>query len=299
VSLIESALAKLRRAGEAAPESADARPRPVVTALNTQAAPVQAAPVRLAREYDLKRIKIDAHALRSAGYCPEEGLERRFADHFRHIKRPLIDKALSGSADMRLVLICSALPGDGKTFTTLNLALSMARERNTSVLLVDADASKARLSEILGLRTESGLLEALGDDSVDVESLIVETDVPGLEILPAGRFVESAHELIASVRMDQIAARLAGLNKQQLVLFDSAPLLVSSDARALMRVSGQVVPVARAGVTPRHAVQEAVANIDRKKLQGLIVNQVTVSSVGGYYGYYASYGEPGKSTPAK
>ncbi len=147
-----------------------------------------------------------AQALRNAGYLPAEGLERRFADHYRQIKRPLIERALAGEPGMRLILVSSALPGDGKTFTSLNLALSMARERDVSVLLVDADAPRAHISEVLGIRGERGLLDALSDESLDVESLIVETDVRGLEILPAGKFVENATELFASARMDQIAA---------------------------------------------------------------------------------------------
>jgi protein-tyrosine kinase len=288
VSLIESALEKLRRVGEPGHDKSLA----VARAANAPASAPKAAPVVVppAREYIHRRIAIDTKALRSAGYLPDVGLERRFADHYRQIKRPLIDKAFSGGAEMRLIVISSALPGDGKTFTTINLALSMARERDVSVLLVDADAPKARTSEVLGLRRERGLLDALVDESLDVESLIVQTDVRGLELLPAGKLIESAPELIASARMDQIAARLSARNPRQIILFDSAPLLVSSEARTLLRVPGQVVLVVRVGVTPRQAAIDALAHIDKKKLQGLILNQATFSKVGGYYGY-PTYGE--------
>lgn len=276
-------MAKLRRVGEPGHDKSLA----VARAANAPASAPKAAPVVVpsAREYIHRRIAIDTKALRSAGYLPDVGLERRFADHYRQIKRPLIDKAFSGGAEMRLIVISSALPGDGKTFTSINLALSMARERDVSVLLVDADAPKARISEVLGLRRERGLLDALVDESLDVESLIVQTDVRGLELLPAGKLIESAPELIASARMDQIAARLSARNPRQIILFDSAPLLVSSEARTLLRVPGQVVLVVRVGVTPRHAAIDALAHIDKKKLQGLILNQATFSKVGGYYGY--------------
>jgi protein-tyrosine kinase len=286
MSLIESALEKLRRNEPAAEIALAPTPRPLVAAASAVKLPV----VPVAREYLHRKITIDPKALRTVGYLPEEGLERRFADHYRQIKRPLIDKAFAGSADMRLIVVSSALPGDGKTFTSLNLALSMARERDVSVLLVDADAPRARISEVLGLRGERGLLDALADESLDVESLIVQTDVRGLEILPAGKLVESAPELIASARMDHVTARLIARNARQLILFDSAPLLVSSEARSLLRVPGQVVLVVRANVTPRHAVQDAAAHIDKKKLQGLIINQATTSTGGSYYGY-SHYGE--------
>jgi exopolysaccharide/PEP-CTERM locus tyrosine autokinase len=292
VSLIESALEKLRRGGEPEAERPTAH-RPVVA--SSPAKPAQLV-VPSSRDYNLKRIALNSKALRETGYLPQEGLERRFSDHYRHIKRPLIDKALSGSAEMRLIMISSALPGDGKTFTSLNLALSMARERDVSVLLVDADAPKARISEVLGLRADRGLLDALVDESIDVESLVVQTDIRGLEILPAGKLVEGAPELFASNRMDQIATRLAARNPKQLIVFDSAPLLVSSEARALLRVPGQVVLVVRSNVTPRQAAIDAAAYVDRRKLQGIVVNHVTYAPVGGYYGY-SGYGEESEHSP--
>jgi len=294
VSVIESALERMRRGRAPGALSAVAVPRPVVGTVTAPKAPAVALPS--ARNYVHKRIAIDPQGLRNAGYLPDAGLERRFADHYRQIKRSLIDKAFSGSADMRLILVSSALPGDGKTFTCINLALSMARERDTSVLLVDADAPKARISEVFGMRGERGLLDALLDESLDVESLIVQTNVRGLEILPAGKFVESAHELLASARMDQIAAYLSARNARGLVLFDATPLLVSSEARALLRVPGQIALVARVGVTPRQAALEAAAYVHKGKLQGVILNDATYTKAGGYYGY-SSYGESGFERP--
>jgi exopolysaccharide/PEP-CTERM locus tyrosine autokinase len=221
---------------------------------------------------------------------PERGLERRFADHYRQIKRPLIDRALSGSAESHLILVTSALPGDGKTFTSINLALSMARERDISVVLVDADTPRARVSEVLGLRREPGLLDALRDESLDVDSLIRRTDIRGLEVLPAGTMVENATELLASTRMAQVAARICGGSARRLAIFDSAPLLVSSESRVLCRLPGQLVLVVRAGVTPKHALLEAIGHLDKTRLQGVILNQTPFRASGGYYGY-SQYGE--------
>jgi len=292
VSLIESALQKLRRVGDPGAQGSVPAPRPLTTGTAPKAAPVILPP---ARDYIHKRIALDPTGLRKAGYLPREGLERRFADHYRQIKRPLIDKALAGGAEMRLIVVTSALPGDGKTFTSLNLALSMARERDVSVLLVDADAPRERISEVLGVRGERGLLDALVDKSLDVESLVVQTDIRGFEVLPAGRRVETAPELIASSRMDEITARLVARHPRQLIVLDSPPLLVSSETRVLSRVAGQVVLVVRVGVTPRQAVIDAAAQINKKKLQGLILNQAAYSKLGGYYSY-PTYGEGGDET---
>jgi protein-tyrosine kinase len=297
VSLIESALEKLRRAGEppAAQPCGVAVGRPLNVAPPAPKAAPAAVVVAPAPEPEVteptKHIGIDAKALRDGGYVPEEGLEQRFADHYRQIKRPLIEKATTGAANMRLIMVTSALPGDGKSFTSLNLAFSIAHERDASVLLVDADGPKARISELLGLRREPGLLDALADQSVDVESLIIGTDARGLQVLPAGKFRENATELMASARMSQIATRLTARNRR-LVLFDSAPLLVSSEARVLTRIPGQIVLVARVGMTPRRAVAAGLAQIDRGKLQGLVLNHTPFRAGEGYYYGYSGYGSP-------
>jgi protein-tyrosine kinase len=283
MSLIETALDKLRRSEAAAAaelQKAPARATSGVTPLVYPAAP--APPIE---DETRPRVLVSNAALRAAGYMPEESMERRFADHYRRVKRPLIEKALAGTSDMRLIMVSSALPGDGKTFTSINLALSMAREKDISVLLVDADGARARISEVLGIRKQPGLLDALADDSIDVESLVMRTDVRGLEVLPAGRFIENGTELIASGRMAQISVRLTAHNPRRLVLFDSPPLLVSSEARVLTRMPGQVVLVVRASVTPRRAILDAISQVDRQKLQGLVVNQVRDVPGEDYYGY--------------
>ncbi len=277
MSLIENALEKVRRNAGLAPAG--------------QAAVAEPARSLAVTDPDLKQISVDWTDVRAAGYLPAEAQSRRFADHYRQIKRPLIEKALAagGPADMRLILITSAVPGDGKTFTAVNLALSMARERDVSVLLVDADVPRAQASRVFGLSDAPGLMDALVNESRDVESLVVRTDIEGLDILPAGKSVENATELLASARMQQLATRIAQRNPRRLVLFDSSPLLASSEARVLVRIPGQIVLVVRAGETPRQAVLDAMGHLDRKKLQGLVLNQAPVRRGDGYY--YYGYGD--------
>jgi len=299
VSIIESALEKLRRAGVSPgdPEAlarrhatggpAAAPTAPVAVAVVVASPPTPSAPQ--------KRIAVNLTALRSAGYLPDEKLDRRFMEHYRRIKRPLVAQALTGGADARLILVSSALPGDGKTFTSINLALSMTRERDVSVLLIDADVARARISEVFGIREERGLIGALTDETVDVESLVLRTDIPGLEILPAGRAAEDATERLASSRMREVFAKLNAHNPRRLVVIDSAPLLAASEGRVLLSIPGQVVLVVRAGVTPQRAVMDSVALVDKNKLRGLVLNQAPLGSGDGKYGYlgyssYAGYG---------
>ncbi|HEY2036430.1 MAG TPA: hypothetical protein VGG96_05410 [Steroidobacteraceae bacterium] len=281
MSIIESALEKVRRttatpAGSVVPTLADDVP------VDNPARPLVSAQ---------RRIAIDFNLLRAQGELPETGLERRFADYYREIKRPLVQAMLAGDAHAasRLILITSALPGEGKSFTALNLALSVARERDVSVLLVDADLPKGHLSRTFGLHGAPGLLDALAEDSIEIDSLIVGTDIQGLEILPAGKPVEGAAELIASARMGQIAMRLARFQRR-LVLLDSAPLLAASEARALQQLPAKTLLVARAGKTPRQALLDAIALIDKTKLHGLVLNDAHAGSSDGYYTHYGYSG---------
>jgi protein-tyrosine kinase len=282
MTLVEDAMEKLRRPGVAPP-----------------AQPVAIGSVQdvLSEESRATRIvAINANSLRDAGYMPETGTDRRFADEYRQIKRPLIAKALAAgepaAGNARLIMMASALPGDGKTFTSINLALSMARERDISVLLVDSDTPKPHVSRIFGVENEPGLLEALADPGIDIESLVLRTDLKGLSILSAGQPNEGATELLSSVHMATVVTRLIAQNSRRIVLFDSPPLLVSSESRALVSIAGQVVLVVRAGATPTQAVQDAIGHIGADKSVSLVLNEGRARLTSGYYGYgdYGNYG---------
>jgi Mrp family chromosome partitioning ATPase len=207
----------------------------------------------------------------------------------------LIEKALSGDdagGEPRIIMIASAVPGDGKTFTSINLAFSMALERDISLLLIDSDVAKHHITDIFALRDRKGLLDALTDESLDPESLIVPTTSRGFSILPAGTRMDGTAELVSSNRMRQIVTTLCARNPRRILLLDSPPLMITNEGRALVKIAGQVVLVVRAGVTPRHAVQAAIDMFDEKQGGGLILNEVKVGLTEGYYGYGA-YGTPG------
>lgn len=285
MSLVEQAIARLRsqQAG-AAKIPASIPPKSAIAALVDHSGDTSSA----------KRLMIDANAMRASGYLPEKAKERQFADHYRRIKRPLIEKALSGDTaggDPRIIMIASAVPGDGKTFNSINLALSMALERDISMLLVDSDVAKHHITDIFGLRDQKGLLDALTDENLDPESLIVPTSTRGFSILPAGRPVEGTAELMSSNRMRHIAATLSARNPRRIMLLDSPPLLITNEGRAIVKIAGQVVLIVRAGETPRHAVQAAIGMFDEKQAGGVILNEVKAGLTEGYYGY-GTYGTP-------
>ena len=160
-------------------------------------------------------VYVDQAKLRDAGLLPPVDQRREMMDQYRAIKRPLLRAAFeSQPADPspKLIMVTSALPGDGKTLTCVNLARSMAMERDSMVLLVDGDVAKRSLSRVFGLERERGLIDALSDPEMPVESVIFETTIPKLAILPAGQPIEIATELLASARMHQLMQRLAALD---------------------------------------------------------------------------------------
>jgi exopolysaccharide/PEP-CTERM locus tyrosine autokinase len=241
------------------------------------------------------RITIDRDRLRADGLLPPVDAERRLGEEYRRIKRPLIqntqesDHAIDPRA--RLIMVASALPGEGKTFSSVNLALSLAQEKDVNVVLIDGDVAKPQLSDVLGLGERPGLLDLLRDSTLDAESLLVETDVPGLTVLGAGRRSDLATELLASHRMTELMRVLVAADLNRLVVLDSPPLLVSNESRELSAVAGQIVLIVRAGVTPQAAVVEALSRIGEGKSVGLVLNQAHhLLGQGYYYGYGYGYG---------
>lgn len=247
-------------------------------------------------------VHLDRDALIRAGFLPPDHKQRQIADQFRHVKRPLLAAALGRGIEPvpngRMIMIASSLPGEGKTFVSVNLALGMSLDRDIDVLLVDADVAKPHVSRLFGVDAEPGLIDALQHDTLDVESLILPTDIPKLSVLSAGKRSETPTELLASRRMQAIVARLAaGRDRTRVVVFDSSPLLLTSESRVLSQQMGQIVLVVQAGRTAQQAVLDAIASLGDSKPVALVLNQSESVSEAGYYyrdtayGEYSRYGE--------
>ena len=208
MSLVEQALKKMQSAKAAAAVPARPAPEPTAADTKTQRAPAAAVSVSVPPPPPARTLTLNYAGLRSQGLYPPEHELRQIAQQYRQIKRPIIGSALGHNAPKlpsgHIIMVASAMPGEGKTFTSINLALSMAREKDVRVLLVDADVPKPHISRIFGVEDEPGLLDALRDSTMDVESLILPTDVPSLSIMPAGRRSENATELLASARMGEV-----------------------------------------------------------------------------------------------
>lgn len=239
-------------------------------------------------------INLDYELLRSLGVLPPENLTNHVADEFRRIKRPLLANAFGkGVVEVEhgnLIMLASALSGEGKTFTALNLAMSVARERERTVLLIDADVAKPHISRILDLESRPGLLDLVLDKNLDLGDVLVTTDVPGLRILPAGTQHRHATELLASDKMDALVSEIANRYPDRIVIFDSPPLLLTAEAQVLSALVGQVVMVVAAGSTKQSVVQAALELLDPSKTINLVLNKSASGAAGGDYYGSGNYG---------
>ena len=236
-------------------------------------------------------IEFDLNEFGRAGLY--SGDNAQLADQYRMIKRALLKSALQDrenpEARSNLLMVASAFPGEGKTFSSVNLSLSIAKEKDWEVLLVDADCKNPQLSRLLGADSSPGLIDMLNDPSIPLESVMLGTNINGLSVLPLGSFDDHSAELLASSRMVEFCDRLANPAHKRFVIFDSPPLLLTTESVILSSHVGQIVIVVRANSTPQRAVVEAVEKLDQDKAIGLILNRADEAGEG-RYGTYGAYG---------
>lgn len=217
------------------------------------------------------------------------------ADEFRRIKRPLIDNAMKQgdihNDHMNMMMVASPLPGAGKTFCSVNLAASISLERELTVLLVDADVAKPHISAAFGLADRPGLIDVLEDETMSIDEVLVRTDLNDIQVLPAGRKHSQSTELLASERMEELIHELATRYPDRLIVMDSPPLLVTSEAQAVARQAGQIALIVEAGRTTNEEIQGALELLDPNKAINVILNKSVYTQAGGYYGGgYGHYG---------
>lgn len=241
----------------------------------------------------------------ACGLDPMPGHEAQVARQFGRIKRPIMLNAFDLTEisvdNPNVIMVASAMPETGKTFCTLNLARSIAQERDFGALLVDADVLKPRVTRALDLEGSPGLTDYLLDDSMSVEDVLVQTDCDGIIVLPSGRQHRDATELLASRRMRDLVKLLSQRYTSRAILFDTPPLLMTNEAVVLSQYTGQIVFVIEAGVTSVEAVNAALGLIDRDKPVNAILNKVKdaqgdVYMGTAYYGYGSASDEARSST---
>ena len=225
---------------------------------------------------------------------PGSRLGPEFVDEYRRIKRPLLSNAFGKTASLvdrgNLILVTSSVPNEGKTHTAINIALSMAQERDHTVLLVDCDVAKQGVSHRLGLEKMPGLVDIIENDKFSVGDALLHTDIPELTLLCAGKQHEYVAELLASKRMSNLIDELASRYDDRVIILDAPPLLPTPQTQVLAGLVGQIVFVIEAGATPQSVVEEALEMLPDDKAIGVVMNksEATFGRSGYYYGYYGA-----------
>jgi protein-tyrosine kinase len=309
VSLIEKAverLDQLKRAG-VTPQGVEA-PSIIEQAVTHQAtvqaaapavekpAPVAAPKIAVAEEPSAqsRQIDIDLTRLGAIGMVTPLNTRSMIAEEYRVIKRPLLRNVSQGSETdayhRNLIMVTSSVPGEGKSFSSINLAISMAMELDRTVLLVDADVSRPSVLNHLGLPPARGLMDLLLNENVQLPDVLLRTNIEKLTILPAGMPHQRATEFLASDSMVRLLDELATRYADRVIIFDSPPLLMTTEARVLATHMGQVVIVVEAGRTSQAMVRQALGTIEACPVKLMLLNKTRDVGPGGYYGYYSPYG---------
>ena len=243
-----------------------------------------------------QRITLDLDLLAERGFLTPQSMNSRLGDETRLVKRAVLSEARTSDSDYaNVVVVTSAWPAEGKTFTAINLAMSLAVERDLHVLLVDADLAKPSILKTLGITAKTGLIDLLENPQTDVGDVIMRTNVPKLSIIGPGRPHDMSMELLASKRMQAVAGEISERYADRVIIFDSPPVLASTEATVMVDFAGQIVFVVEAERTRREAIEEAMSILGDACPIRLVLNK-TRELIGGhtskYYGYsYGRYGE--------
>lgn len=237
-----------------------------------------------------RTLRVDRDQLRRQSIITPDSERTPNAESFRRIKRQILanaNKSRAG-APANLVLVTSALAGEGKTFCAINLAISIAAEMDRTVLLVDVDVAKPSVLQAFGLKAKKGLMDVLLDRRIDLAEVLWNTDIGKLTLLPVGTSQKHSTELLASDAMHGLLREMAERYDDRIIIFDSPPLLAASEAGALASQMGQIVMVVEAGKTSEAVLKAALSRVESSIVTGLVLNK------GEHPGREFDYGDYGK-----
>ena len=245
-----------------------------------------------------QRIDLDFSKFSKNGLLLPFGKSTQLTEEFRHIKRDVLTlRNLEDVPNSNMIMVTSAAPGEGKTHTAVNLAISIASERDLTALIIDADVTRPRVLHRLGISADRGLIDLLDDPSLDVSDVMLKTNIDTLSIIPAGPRHQRSTELLASQRMRDVAEEIAQRYSDRIIIFDTAPLLATTEPAILTKLVGQILVVVEAEKTTKGAITSAMEMIKGHQGVGFVLNkarpQIGASLIGGYYNYY-SYGYQNK-----
>jgi receptor protein-tyrosine kinase len=286
-------------AAAAQPQVVVREPLQLPVSAPVQPPPMHAVPAAATRRLDIfapafvatkRRSVVETARLSAMGYLVAgQDTRSRLAEEFRVIKRPLLQNAADPAVRHgNVVMVTSSVAGEGKTFASINLAMSIATELNRQVVLVEADSARPAVMERLGITADrAGLMDALANPAMSISDIVLPTTIDQLAVIPAGRTVAHATELVASERMSAFLTELAEGWPNRIVILDAPPLLQTTDAREMATHAGQVVLVVESGRTKHALVKQAFAMLERCPVVMSMLNKSPITKGTIEYGYYA------------
>ncbi|WP_426359501.1 XrtA-associated tyrosine autokinase [Pseudocolwellia sp. HL-MZ19] len=275
MSTIEKALAKQN--------NAEAQIKKEVTTSHQESEQVVSSPADI--------LNIDKKSLEERGYLIDNGTRKSIKDEFRQIKRKLLNNAFGAASktldNSNLVMVSSSKPNEGKTFVSINLALSIALEQDKTVLLIDADVLRPSINRELGVGNVPGLIEYLLGEKETIADIIYNTNIDKLKVIPAGEPHHLSNELLASDKMESLAKELAERYPDRIVIFDCPPLIGVTETLVLANLMGQAIVVVEESKTQLSDIQKATENLSDDLALGIVLNKAIKShkDMYGYYGY--------------
>lgn len=237
------------------------------------------------------QVKIDAAGLAARNILTPNGKRSRLVEEFRLIKRKLVSRRWSpGDRTGNTIIVTSALPQEGKTTVAVNLAMSIAAEEDLRVLLIDADFIRPNALRQLGVSAEKGLIDVIEDPRLDIGDVMLATNIKGLSLIPSGRLHDRCTELLASARMSELINEMATRYEDRILIFDSPPVLATTESVTLASHMSRIVFVIQAERTRRELVTSALELLGDSQPMGIVLNRakpgIGNSEFGSYYGSY-------------
>ena len=237
------------------------------------------------------KFKLNFTELEERGFVSTTGQRKQINEEYREIKRKLLSNAFGPISktihNSNVIMVTSGRPSEGKTFTAVNLALSIASEQDKTVLLVDADVLKPNVLRTLRLERRKGLMEYLMGEVEEVSEVLYPTNIDTLKIIPAGKYDHRTTELLASQRMHDTVDEFANRYKDRVIIIDTPPLIGITESAVLANFAGQAVVVVEEGRSKLNDIKFSIERLNPEMAVGFVVNKsVDSSSLNGYYGYY-------------
>lgn len=266
------------------------------------------AKVRGEKSDDAGSLNLDFDRLAKLGFITPTTIDLDLARDFSMVKRRLFRRLCffgpeddeDGKKSKRrcpIVLITSGNPGEGKTFSSINFALSLAIEEQLNVLLVDSDLANPSVPRVIGFPyRKRGLFECLVDPAVDLADVTINFNQIPLSVMPAGEATRSPSSMLGGKALADVLTKLKGLGRYDMIVMDGPPLLATTEAAVLAPHADEVVIVIGAGEATGTQLDASLDLLDvNAEKVSLLLNRAVISERrAAFYGY----DQAGESLPA-